>query len=1440
MHTSSAARAAGGNREAPLAHPRAYAWIVRIASTAAVAIPASVLLGWLVGVEALTRWVDPFYPMLPLTAVGHLLAGVALVLLGTRWPSAVRRVLGRVFGLLLLGLGVVVLFEYALDVRIGMDLLLFPDAVRAAGGPFPGRPALNTGIGFLFAGIALILLPRPGASRPTAIQIVELGVLAIAFFSLTGYAYGAEELYAVGEYTPMSVPSSVSFVALALGLLFARPAHGPMAVVVRDDVGGYAARRLLPVAFALPFVLGWARVAGTRAGLFEPALGLTLVIVASTIALVAIAWWVALALKRLDAERRRAEAEREWLLERERRARDEAQAARREAERRAGEERALREAAEALTATYTPRAVLERIAENALRATDADSALVERIDAPNGEVAVVAVAGERRLPLGARVPYEGSLAERVAERNAPLTIRRVTEDPRVPGHLRSACAECSAIAIPLAAAGEAIGALLLLREAHRPPFRADEIARARTYADLASLAFHKIQLLAEAEARRKELQRVLEAQSRLTRGFTHDVKNPLGAADGRLALLEEGVRDGLGARQREHVRLIRRSVGAALRLIDDLVDFARAEAGWIELHCRATDVREVAHDVAEEHRSAAEAKGLALDTDLPGSLPVIESDPDRIRQVLGNLVSNAVKYTPEGGRIRVRVAEREEGAPAPGRWICVDVSDTGPGIPEDKHEEVFGEFTRLEPGEGRGAGLGLAISRRLARLLGGEITLESAPGRGSTFTVWLPLAGPATGHGRPSRLADRVEAAPPGRRAADGAEREGDAVHRAVHEMAESFDVEAVLRRIAENAHRATGADGGYVEQVDFRANEVELVARAGWGTPPLGTRVPYPGSLAEHVIQKGAPEIISDLTAENRPIAEHMKRVCGRCGAIVAPLVSEGDALGALVLVRRADAPRFSEDEVERLATLADLAALIFRRVLIARESARRLAALEASERRFRTTFELSPVGIAHVAPDGRTLRVNERLARMLGYTREELIGGTFVDVSHPDERQADLEALRRIVAGEADRYETDKRYVRKDGSTVWAHLTVAPIRDERGRVEYLIAVVEDITERKRAERYRAHLAAIVEGSDDTSLGKDLDATITSWNRGAERMYGYTAEEMVGRNVSMLVPPEIENDVPAIMERLRRGERIEHYETLRRTKDGRRLNVSLTISPIRDHTGRIVGPSTIARDITEQKRVEAELRRAKEAAEAASRAKSDFLAVMSHELRTPLTAVVGYADLLETGIAGPITDAQHEHLGRIKASARHLTDLIEEILTFSRLESGREEVRAEAVDLAALARETADVVDPSARKKGLRLRTEIPGERVVAETDPAKVRRILLDLLSNAVTFTNRGEVGLAMAPADEMVTFRVWDTGIGIAPENREKIFEPFWQAATGLTREVGGTGLGLTVARRLARMLGGDVAVESQVGKGSTFTVALPRVATRAEPVDGRSNG
>jgi PAS domain S-box-containing protein len=252
---------------------------------------------------------------------------------------------------------------------------------------------------------------------------------------------------------------------------------------------------------------------------------------------------------------------------------------------------------------------------------------------------------------------------------------------------------------------------------------------------------------------------------------------------------------------------------------------------------------------------------------------------------------------------------------------------------------------------------------------------------------------------------------------------------------------------------------------------------------------------------------------------------------------------------------------------------------------------ALRESEERFRLTFEQAAVGIAHVSKDGRWLRVNQKLCEILGYTQDELRKLTTRTVTHPADLAADLEQIAKLAGGELDQYSAEKRYIRKDGSSIWINNTVGAVRDSDPELSYLVSVVEDISARKESERSADLLAAIVNSSEDAIISKNLDGIITSWNAGARRLFGYSADEAVGQNITLIIPPERRSEEVEILSRLKRGERVDHFETVRVAKDGRLVDISLTISPVKDSSGRVVGASKVARDITDRKRFEIAVR---------------------------------------------------------------------------------------------------------------------------------------------------------------------------------------------------------------------------------------------------------
>ena len=380
-----------------------------------------------------------------------------------------------------------------------------------------------------------------------------------------------------------------------------------------------------------------------------------------------------------------------------------------------------------------------------------------------------------------------------------------------------------------------------------------------------------------------------------------------------------------------------------------------------------------------------------------------------------------------------------------------------------------------------------------------------------------------------------------------------------------------------------------------------------------------------------------------------------------------------------------------------------------------------------------------------------------------------------------------------------------------------------------------------------QAHLAAIIQSSDDAIVSKDLNGIIKSWNPAAERMFGYSAEEAVGSSIYLIIPEERKGEETQVIASIKRGEIVDHYETVRQRKDGSLVDISLTVSPIRDSTGTIVGASKVARDITERKRlVEAEhaqLVRERSFQTEANRIKDQFLATLSHELRTPLNAIIGWSEML---LAGNLNE-QETNLGlrTIDRNARAQVQLVDDLLDVSRIVSGKMRLQLIPVDLVEIAKAAMDVVRPAAAAKKIKLTGEWRIPEIFVQGDPDRLQQVAWNLLSNAVKFTPaRGKVTV-IVEGDENGTgrFIVEDSGVGIPARFLPHVFDRFKQEDGSLTRSAGGLGLGLAIVRHIVELHGGTVAVESAgENKGATFAVELPSVAAQKQAgrVDEQGRG
>lgn len=502
---------------------------------------------------------------------------------------------------------------------------------------------------------------------------------------------------------------------------------------------------------------------------------------------------------------------------------------------------------------------------------------------------------------------------------------------------------------------------------------------------------------------------------------------------------------------------------------------------------------------------------------------------------------------------------------------------------------------------------------------------------------------------------------------------------------------------------------------------------------------------------------------------------------------------------------------------------------------------ALSRRERELTDFFENALEGLHWVGPDGRILWANQAELKLLGYEPEEYIGHSITEF-HVDREVID-EMLEKLLCGET-LYDQPARLRCKDGSLKQV-LIHSNAYFEDGKFLHTCCFTRDVTDRLQAEEAVREMAGIVEGSADAIVSKTLDGVIRTWNAGAERMYGYCKEEAIGRTITMLLPDDRVDEEAEIIERIRRGERIEHFETVRIRKDGQRVNVSLTLSPIRDKEGTITGVSHVGRDITERKQLQRERdqlfereQRAREDAEAANRAKDDFLATVSHELRTPLTAMLGWTRMVRSGTLD--ADRTAHALETIERNAKAQAQLIEDLLDISRIISGKLLLNLQTVVLGAVIHAALRSIRPAAQAKGIALESKLGSEALWVSADPDRLQQVVWNLLSNAIKFTPKGgRVTVELQPVNSRAEIRVRDTGQGIRADFLPYVFDRFRQADSTATRVHGGLGLGLAIVRHLVELHGGSVSVASAgEGQGATFTLQLPISALRMESIRSKT--
>ena len=445
----------------------------------------------------------------------------------------------------------------------------------------------------------------------------------------------------------------------------------------------------------------------------------------------------------------------------------------------------------------------------------------------------------------------------------------------------------------------------------------------------------------------------------------------------------------------------------------------------------------------------------------------------------------------------------------------------------------------------------------------------------------------------------------------------------------------------------------------------------------------------------------------------------------------------------------------------------------------------------------------IVVIDKDHRYVLVEGDLMDKMGYDRRDYEGKHPTEIGQTERYDASKHLYDRMMAGEKFSIERTT----PTGENYMIHLV--PLKDERGEVYAGMVMAIDITPIRQAEEKSAKLAAIVESSDDAIVSKTLESVITSWNDAAQRIFGYTADEIIGQTIYKLIPPDRQEEEPRILERLKKGERVEHFETKRLTKYGRLLDVSLTISPVKDTQGNIIGLSKIARDITEKKLEE--------------QRKNDFIGMVSHELKTPLTSLNGIIQVANNKLKHSEDTFLAGAMHKANAQVKRMTAMINGFLNISRLEVGKMPIEKEPFDLNQLLHEILDETSLVVSSHKIIFRGSGP---VVINADREKISSVISNLVSNAIKYSPRKKmVELGYQVKGNTVTVSIKDEGMGIKPQDLERVFDRYYRVETNDTRHISGFGIGLYLSAEIIERHGGKIWAESEIEKGSTFYFELP---------------